>query len=58
MNKILNLIGRTKELFCEDINNNEKELSRVSISTFLVISGNQSIGQALKEKDVIKEFLL
>jgi hypothetical protein len=36
MNKILKLIGRTKELFEKDIKNYEKELSNiVSSSTFL-----------------------
>lgn len=44
---ILGLIGRTKELFSDDINNHEKELSEiVSQSRFLVIGGAGSIGQA------------
>lgn len=38
MSSILNLIGRTKELFVDDIKNFEKELSDV-VSTFLVIGG-------------------
>lgn len=38
MNKILNLIGRTKELFTDDIQNKNEELKRiVSLSSFLVI---------------------
>ena len=51
MNKILNLIGRTKELFVEDIKNNDKELKEiVSSSTFLVIwSGNLNSYKRLKE---------
>lgn len=54
MLKILNLIGRTKELFCDDINNNEKILKEmVSASTFLVIGGAGSIGQAVT-KEIFK----
>ena len=54
MNKILNLIGRTKELFCEDIKNHEEELKNiVSSSTFLVIGGAGSIGQAVT-KEIFK----
>ncbi|MFA7015586.1 MAG: polysaccharide biosynthesis protein, partial [Bacteroidales bacterium] len=44
---ILKLIGRTSELFTDDINNHEEELSQiVSASRFLVIGGAGSIGQA------------
>jgi FlaA1/EpsC-like NDP-sugar epimerase len=44
---ILKLIGRSKELFIDDINNHENELSQiVSTSRFLVIGGAGSIGQA------------
>ena len=51
---ILNLIGRDKELFLEDINSHEKELSKiVSSSTFLVIGGAGSIGQAVT-KEIFK----
>ena len=51
---ILNLIGRTKELFLEDINKNDKELREiVSSSTFLVIGGAGSIGQAVT-KEIFK----
>lgn len=51
---ILNLIGRDKELFTEDINNHEKELSEiVSSSRFLVIGGAGSIGQAVT-KEIFK----
>ena len=52
--KILELIGRTKELFLEDIQTYEKELSKiVSNSTFLVIGGAGSIGQAVT-KEIFK----
>lgn len=45
---ILNLIGREKELFLDDIQKHEKELSHiVSSSSFLVIGGAGSIGQAV-----------
>jgi len=51
MDKILNLIGRTKELFIEDINNNDNELRDiVAKSTFLVIGGAGSIGQAITQE--------
>ena len=50
-NNILSLIGRTKELFQEDIQTYEKELSKiVSNSTFLVIGGAGSIGQAVTKE--------
>lgn len=43
----LGLIGRSKELFTNDINTYENELSQiVSSSSFLVIGGAGSIGQA------------
>jgi len=54
MNKILSLIGRSKELFTEDIQNNNDELkSIVATSTFLVIGGAGSIGQAVT-KEIFK----
>ena len=54
MQNILNLIGRTKELFVDDIKNFEKELSEiVSNSSFLVIGGAGSIGQAVT-KEIFK----
>ena len=54
MNHILKLIGRNKELFEKDITNNENELrSIVSNSTFLVIGGAGSIGQAVT-KEIFK----
>ncbi|WP_345980657.1 UDP-N-acetylglucosamine 4,6-dehydratase [Sulfurimonas sp. HSL3-2] len=54
MNKILKLIGRDKELFIDDISNYEKELSqKVSTSSFLVIGGAGSIGQAVT-KEIFK----
>ncbi len=54
MNKILSLIGRTKELFTDDIQNKNEELKNiVSSSTFLVIGGAGSIGQAVT-KEIFK----
>ena len=51
MNSILKLIGRNKELFTEDILNNYVELKRViSSSSFLVIGGAGSIGQAVTKQ--------
>jgi len=51
---ILNLIGRTKELFTDDILKNSEELKKiVSSSTFLVIGGAGSIGQAVS-KEIFK----
>ncbi|ATF91954.1 UDP-glucose 4-epimerase [Cedecea neteri] len=54
MNNILQLIGRNKELFSQDISVNEKELARiVSESRFLVLGGAGSIGQAVT-KEIFK----
>lgn len=54
MNSILHLIGREKELFAEDISIHSGELSAiVSSSTFLVIGGAGSIGQAVT-KEIFK----
>ena len=54
MNSILNLIGREKELFTTDINNNSKALADiVSSSRFLVLGGAGSIGQAVV-KEIFK----
>lgn len=51
---ILNLIGRTNELFSNDIKNHEVELSQiVSSSKFLVIGGAGSIGSATT-KEIFK----
>lgn len=51
---ILNLIGRDKELFREDIDRYEIELQNiVSVSRFLVIGGAGSIGQAVT-KEIFK----
>ncbi len=51
---ILNLIGRDKELFLEDIHNQEVELSAiVRESSFLVLGGAGSIGQAVA-KEIFK----
>ena len=52
--EILNLIGREKELFENDITAHEKELyQKVSSSSFLVIGGAGSIGQAVT-KEIFK----
>ncbi|MDP2143577.1 MAG: UDP-N-acetylglucosamine 4,6-dehydratase [Gallionella sp.] len=54
MVSILSLIGREKELFVHDVMSNEQELRRiVSSSTFLVIGGAGSIGQAVT-KEIFK----
>lgn len=51
---ILKLIGRENELFTEDIQSHEAELSEiVSRSSFLVIGGAGSIGQAVT-KEIFK----
>jgi FlaA1/EpsC-like NDP-sugar epimerase len=51
---MLNLIGRNKELFTEDISKHENELSGiVGGSRFLVIGGAGSIGQAVT-KEIFK----
>ena len=51
---ILNLIGRTNELFYADIKKFENELlKKVSNSTFLVMGGAGSIGQAVT-KEIFK----
>lgn len=54
MSSILSLIGRGKELFTTDINNNSKILTEVvSSSKFLVLGGAGSIGQAVV-KEIFK----
>lgn len=54
MTSTLNLIGREKELFVRDVSNHESELKRiVTSSTFLVIGGAGSIGQAVT-KEIFK----
>ena len=51
---ILSLIGRTKELFTQDISRHEKELTEiVGSSRFLVIGGAGSIGKAVT-KEILK----
>lgn len=51
---ILKLIGRDTEIFTKDISNKEQELTEiVSESTFLVIGGAGSIGQAVT-KEIFK----
>ena len=54
MTSILNLIGRTEALFSEDISTVEDDLSnRVASSSFLVLGGAGSIGQAVT-KEIFK----
>ena len=54
MEDILSLIGRDKELFLKDMHFNESELtSAVSSSSFLVLGGAGSIGQAVT-KEIFK----
>tara|TARA_R110000868_G_scaffold411493_3_gene704692 strand:- start:57257 stop:58447 length:1191 start_codon:yes stop_codon:yes gene_type:complete len=54
VNTILPLIGRENELFSVDIDANENELKRiVSMSSFLVLGGAGSIGQAVT-KEIFK----
>ena len=54
MEKILKLIGRDKLLFDSDIINNSSKLDEaVSNSTFLIIGGAGSIGQAVT-KEIFK----
>ena len=51
MNETLNLIGRSHELFDVDINASEDELKdKVSSSSFLVLGGAGSIGQAIAKE--------
>ena len=54
MNQILTFIGRNKELFSGDVKSHSKELKLIiSKSTFLVIGGAGSIGQAVV-KEIFK----
>ncbi len=54
INTTLNLIGRNKELFDADMGNYDKKLREiVSLSSFLVIGGAGSIGQAVV-KEIFK----
>ncbi|WP_336240146.1 UDP-N-acetylglucosamine 4,6-dehydratase [Citrobacter werkmanii] len=54
MDNILQLIGRNKALFGDDVSENEKELkSIVAASRFLVLGGAGSIGQAVT-KEIFK----
>ncbi|MBN3493419.1 UDP-N-acetylglucosamine 4,6-dehydratase [Vibrio neptunius] len=54
MSPVLSLIGRSDELFSQDIANHEDELSNiVSCSRFLVLGGAGSIGQAVT-KEIFK----
>jgi FlaA1/EpsC-like NDP-sugar epimerase len=52
--KTISLIGRNKELFENDISKHDKQLSKVvNNSTFLVLGGAGSIGQAVT-KEIFK----
>ncbi|ALU43237.1 UDP-N-acetylglucosamine 4,6-dehydratase [Pseudoalteromonas rubra] len=54
MSKILNLIGRQKQLFLQDIESAEQALKKeVSNSRFLILGGAGSIGQAVT-KEIFK----
>jgi UDP-N-acetylglucosamine 4,6-dehydratase len=54
MTSILSLIGREKELFTSDIANNELQIkNNVPFSSFLVLGGAGSIGQAVT-KEIFK----
>ncbi len=54
MSTLLNWIGREKELFSADISKHNKNLSKIiSSSTFLIIGGAGSIGQAVT-KEIFK----
>ena len=54
MGTVLKLIGREKELFSEDLTSSNNELQNiVSLSSFLVIGGAGSIGQAVT-KEIFK----
>ena len=54
MNQTLSLLGRDKELFYTDISNHNEELQNIiESSTFLIIGGAGSIGQAVT-KEVFK----
>ena len=54
INKMLNLIGRSENLLCNDLEKKHNELKKlVSTSSFLVIGGAGSIGQAVT-KEIFK----
>jgi FlaA1/EpsC-like NDP-sugar epimerase len=54
MSKDLTIVGREKKLFTDDVNHHERELcDKVSESTFLVIGGAGTIGQAVT-KEIFK----
>lgn len=54
MSTVLSLIGRTTELFVPDINQHQEELGgKVKLSTFLVLGGAGTIGQAVV-KEIFK----
>ena len=52
--KLLDLIGRNKKLFIEDISSNSNELNKIiNISSFLILGGAGSIGKAVT-KEIFK----
>ena len=54
MSPIISLIGREKELFVQDVKTHDSELQQiVATSTFLVVGGAGSIGQAVT-KEIFK----
>jgi FlaA1/EpsC-like NDP-sugar epimerase len=54
MNNLLELVGRKYDLFSQDVENHKEELLKtVSSSSFLVIGGAGSIGQAVV-KEIFK----
>jgi len=54
MSNVLGLIGRDQELFTQDISGHEAQLkAKVSTSSFLVLGGAGSIGQAVT-KEIFK----
>ena len=54
MNRVLKLINRKRELFNDDLKNNEEEIdAKVSGSRFLVIGGGGTIGRAVV-KEIFK----
>ena len=54
MKNLLELIGRSKPLFENDINDNENKLrAEISSSSFLILGGAGSIGQAVT-KEIFK----
>jgi len=54
---MLNIIGRTSELFTQDIQNHQAQLAEIVCkSQFLVLGGAGSIGQAVT-KEIFKRII-